>query len=97
MNNLLEIGISNNTIKEMINKNDYLTIEDLDFNYNNVKDIIKYFKNIGINNIDNLLINYNYIFFIDLDIIKEELNKYDINEVVNSINSDSSSIVELLN
>jgi hypothetical protein len=98
MMNLLKIGISENTINEMININSYPIVEDLDFNYENVLKIITYLKNNNINNkiISDLLVYGIDLFFKDFMTIEDKLSKEKLNSLVNNTNIDYSDLLELL-
>ena len=58
----------------------------------NVGKIINYFKEINIEVIDELLISRPELFTVDISKIKSEINKYNVEVLVNLINEDINSI-----
>ena len=61
----------------------------------NVEEVINYFREIGILEIDNLLILDITIFTKDIDYVKDIFNATDINETVKLINKDITYITKL--
>ena len=61
---LKNAGISNDVLVEMIKNNDETSIFDLSCNDEDAIEIIKYMRNIGVTNIDELLIYRIDIFFL---------------------------------
>ena len=96
MKNLLRIGFTEKLIEEMIANNDYETVEDLDFNYTSVANILNFFQIIGIKNARRLLINYINIFFLDLEYIQKRFAKNGLNNSVNMINEEIDSVMNIL-
>ena len=90
IDSLLEKGIKKETLN-MIKGNDSLNY-NLTINIDDVLEITDYLKEIGINNIDELLI-YNPDLFMGSRIdVEEKFNKFDINNLVNLINEDVENI-----
>ena len=96
MNNLLRMGLTESLVNEMISKNEYETIENLDFNYDALANILSFFKIIGIKNIRDLLTDYTNIFFLDLEYIQKRFAKNGLNNSVNEINEDLGKIIDIL-
>ncbi len=96
MNNLLRMGFTESLINEMISKNDYETVENLDFNYDSLTNILNFFQIIGIKNARGLLINHIDIFFLDLERIQKKFAKKGLSNSVNLINDDIDNIVDII-
>ena len=89
---LKDAGISNNVLVEMIKNNTETSIFDLSCNDEDAIEIIKYMRNIGITNIDELLIYRIDIFFITFEQFIKRLSKFNIPALVNHINDDYANI-----
>ena len=92
MNFLREYDITDEVIEQIRIINDSSIIQSLIYNEQNVGKIINYFKEINIEVIDELLISRPELFTIDLSKIKSEINKYNVEILVNLINEDINSI-----
>lgn len=95
MDFLIEKGFSKSFIDELINTYDKTTLEMLKLEEANVIEIIDYFKEIGINNIDELLINYIEIFISTKKKVQSSFEKYDIRKLVESINRNVQNIEKI--
>ncbi len=89
---LKDAGISNNVLVEMIKNNTETSIFDLSCNDEDAIEIIKYMRNIGITNIDELLIYRIDIFFLTFEQFIKRLSKFNIPALVNHINDDYANI-----
>lgn len=88
-----ELNIDENTLNRIIEQNSESIIYTLETNKEDIKEIIDYLKKIGIKPINELLI-YEFDFFLmDINTIKNKLNK----EVIEDINNDYISVEELYN
>ena len=85
--NLIKIGISEDTIKELQKKYDESFIEKLDLHYEDAFKIINALKAIKIEEIDRLIIGDIYFFFMDYDEFISKLRNKDLKEVSNRINA----------
>ena len=92
MDFLLEEGLSQKLISDLESKNDEGVIDLIKIECENVKEIIRYLKEIGIKRVDELLLGYIELFLKDAEIVKKTFNKYNISEVVEFINADVSYI-----
>ena len=92
MNFLREYDITDEVIEQIRENNDSSIIQSVIYNEQNVGKIINYFKEINIEVIDELLISRPELFTIDLSKIKSEINKYNVEILVNLINEDINSI-----
>ena len=92
MNFLREYDITDEVIDNIRNNNDFSVIQSLIYNEKNVGKIINYFKEINIEVIDELLISRPELFTVDVSKIKSEINKYNVEILVNLINEDINSI-----
>ena len=95
MNFLLDLGIKQNTINSIKTKYDEGVIDNFRVEEDNVEEVINYFREIGIVDIDNLLIFDLTIFTKDIDYVKECFNKYNLKEVVKLINEDITYITKI--
>ena len=89
---LKDAGISNNVLVEMIKNNTETSIFDLSCNDEDAIEIIKYMRNIGITNIEELLIYRIDIFFLTFEQFIKRLSKFNIPALVNHINDDYANI-----
>ena len=92
MNFLREYDITDEVIDNIRNNNDFSVMQSLIYNEKNVGKIINYFKEINIEVIDELLISRPELFTVDVSKIKSEINKYNVEILVNLINEDINSI-----
>ena len=89
---LLEEGLSPKLISDLEAKNDEGVIDLIKIECENIKDVIRYLKSIGITKIDELLLAYIELFFKDVEVVKSTFEKYNVEEVVQKINEDTSYI-----
>lgn len=94
MNYLKDLGISENTINEIIEKNDEAIIPTFEYNQEKITDIINYLRYVGIKNIDQLLIYEVDLFLKDYEEIKKLIRVEDF-ETIYNINNDWMYIEEL--
>lgn len=92
---LLDLGIKENTINSLIKKYDEGVLDVVKTESDNVEEVIKYFKEIGIIDIDSLLIFDITIFTKDIDYVKEIFENQNIRETVKLINNDISYITKI--
>ena len=92
MNFLREYDITDEVIDQIRENNDSSIIQSVIYNEQNVGKIINYFKEINIEVIDELLISRPELFTVDIVKIKSEINKYNVEILVNLINEDINSI-----
>ena len=92
MNFLREYDITDEVIEQIRENNDSSIIQSVIYNEHNVGKIINYFKEINIEVIDELLISRLELFTVDVSKIKSEINKYNVEILVNLINEDINSI-----
>lgn len=95
MNFLLDLGIKQNTINSIKTKYDEGVIDNFRVEEDNVEEVINYFREIGIVDIDNLLMFDLTIFTKDIDYVKECFNKHNLKEVVKLINEDITYITKI--
>ncbi len=84
--------ISDDVLIEMIKNNDETAIYDLSCNDEDAIEIIKYMKNIGITNIEELLTYRIDIFFLTFEQFIKRLSKFNIPALVNHINENYANI-----
>ncbi len=84
--------VSDDVIGEIISNNKDIVINDLIYNRDNVILILDYLKELGIKDIDDILILKIDFFFRDIDDIKKHFERYDKDVIVNLINEDISNL-----
>lgn len=92
---LSDLGISEQTVVKINKENSSANIYNLNCNQDEVSKIIKYFNELGILCIDELLIYRIDLFFKDFEEIKKIFSKYETNSLVNAINNDYNIINEI--
>ena len=92
MDFLLKDGISRETIKKVQQKYDESIIDQFCLEEENVHDVIRYFKKIGIKSIEELLLTRIEIFTKDINDIKDAFLHHNIKEIVEKINKDINTI-----
>ena len=85
---LKEVGISKRTIKEIESNNTNSSLFDLSCNNINCLKIVLYLKEIGILNIDNLLINKIDLFKMDYQELVKKFSKFNIPVFISLVNDD---------
>lgn len=97
MDNLLKIGIEQETIDKMIEVNDIFLVEELDEKHLNTLKIINTLRELKIDkeNIDLMLINYIDIFLMDYDSFVNKLKDVDLNDFSNMINNDLEAAYDI--
>ena len=90
------IGVGKDLIEKLMNNLEYDEVLCLACNHENVKKIIDYFKIIGIQNIDELLLNRYYIFLKDSDSIINKFDNIDLVNIVLKINDSYEYIDEII-
>ena len=92
---LEDYGIQNEVILEMEKVNTEANIFNFNSNEYDVGKIIKFFRELGINCIDDLLVNKIDLFFLRFDDIKKLFYKYDLYKLVELINKDYNIVDKL--
>lgn len=92
---LLDLGIKEKTINSIYTKYDEGVIDNFRVEEDNVEEVINYFKEIGIIDIDSLLIFDLTIFTKDIDYVKECFDKHNLKEIVKFINEDITYITKI--
>lgn len=94
MNYLIDLGISEETINQIIEVNDEAIIPSFEYNEENITNIINYLKYVGIKNIEDLLI-YEVDFFLkDFEEVKKLIRMED-RETIYNINQDWINIEDI--
>ena len=97
MNNLLKLGISQDTIDKMIDSYNITIVNDLNVNYEKAFRILNGLKAIGIKDevINQILINRIDLFTMDYNKFVNKLVKYDLKEVAEEINFDIGAVEDI--
>lgn len=97
MDNLLKIGISQDTINNMIETSGINNVEELDVNCDNTKKILTALKQLKIRQetIDILLINYIGLFLMDYNKFLLKIRNCDLKELSFDINNDAGVVEEI--
>ena len=85
---LLPFGITKETIAQVIKNNDETLIENLICDQEMVINNLNYFKEIGIKRITDLLIERTDLFLVPTEILKEKLDKFNLNVLSELVNED---------
>lgn len=89
---LKEVNIDDDVIKDLEKTYSEANLSTLNSHEFEVIKIINYFKELGIEYIDELLINNLEIFFCRFDEIVKKFSRYNINDLVEEINYDYMKI-----
>lgn len=89
---LKDYGISDSIIEKMIDKYDDSLLSLFISEEYNVGVVIEYLRAIGVNVIDELLLNRIELFYIDVIKIKKSFDRFETDKLVDSINKDISYI-----
>lgn len=92
MDILLENGINKETIEKIKNNNDEMLVSNIELESENIILNLNYLKKIGIERIDDLLIQRLDLFFIPNKKLKEEIERFNIEVLVNLINQDFNNL-----
>lgn len=91
---LKEYDLSDDQINDIINTYDNVLLKNLNFSKRNVKEIIKYLKDFGVEDIYNVIKNRIDLFFLPLSLVKQNFTKLDKNILLYLLNN---SIDDLIN
>ena len=91
---LKEYDLSEDQINDIINTYDNVLLKNLNFSKRNVKEIIKYLKDFGVEDIYNVIKNRIDLFFLPLSLVKQNFTKLDKNMLLYLLNN---SIDDLIN
>ena len=86
MDFLKNAGISDDTIKKIVENNSSQCLFNLECNQDDCLKIIVFMRNIGIKTIDELLIQIPEIFIQSVNEFMKKLARYDILEVIRDVN-----------
>lgn len=89
---LKKVNISDAVLIDMIKNNNEAILFDLSCNEDDAIEIINYMRNIGITNIDELLIYRVDIFVLTFEQFIKRLSKFNIPVLINLINDDYTKI-----
>ena len=94
MNYLSELGFSEEDISNIIKLNYSYVIENLEFNKDNVIEIVKYLLSIGLekNTIKEIFMYQVSLFFKTLNEIRTSFDEYEIDSIVKSLNFDANNV-----
>lgn len=91
---LKEYDLSDDQINDIINTYDNVLLKNLNFSKRNVKEIIRYLKDFGVEDIYNVIKNRIDLFFLPLSLVKQNFTKLDKNMLLYLLNN---SIDDLIN
>ena len=95
MNELVSLGISNNTIEKLNVNLSKKAVDELNKHLKLVSNNIKYLTDMGINNIDMVYSNYYDLFLLDHSKFVSIFSKYEASDLVDKISS-NIEIIEFL-
>lgn len=90
---LKEFNFNDEEINTIINSNDINIIKNLEFMKKNVKEVIKYFYEIGVENIMNIFEKRIDLFLLPLNLIKQNFTKLDNDMLVHILNNSISDLI----
>ena len=93
---LKQVAISDETIKKMIENNSQQCLFNLECNQDECLKIIQFMNNIGIKTVDELLIQVPEIFIQSLSLFMKKLARYNILEVIKTVNDEPLLIEKYL-
>lgn len=91
---LKDYNLTDDQIKDIVNTYDNDLLKSLDFSKKNVKEIIKYLLEFGVEDIYNVIKRRIDLFFLPLSLVKQNFTKLDKNMLVYLLNN---SIDDLIN
>ena len=91
---LKEYNLTDDQIKDIMNTYDNSLLKNLSFSKKNVREIIKYLLEFGVEDIYNVIKNRIDLFFLPLSLVKQNFTKLDKNMLVYLLNN---SIDDLIN
>lgn len=91
---LKDYNLTDDQIKDIVNTYDNDLLKSLDFSKKNVKEIIKYLLEFGVEDIYNVIKTRIDLFFMPLSLVKQNFTKLDKNMLVYLLNN---SIDDLIN
>ena len=94
MDFLLNYGLNENDINEIINHNDEGIIKNVILNKDNVSDVIKYLRELGVNDVSikDLFIHQIGMFFRTKEELKSVFDEYEIDSIIKSLNYDVNTV-----
>ena len=94
MDFLKQYGLNNEDIEEIINRNDEDIIKNVILNQKNVKEVIDYLLEVGINNevIKELFAEQIGMFFRTREEIQDVFDEYEIDSIIKSLNYDVNTV-----
>lgn len=95
MDNLLKIGISEETINEMLENNDPAVVSDLDYNADIVKEVLDNLSFLNKETLKKLLVHYNLIFGLDEEIIRKVLTAPELKGLKDEIDTEPLLLYEI--
>lgn len=94
--NIRLTGISDELIDKMIDAIGYGYVLDMACNYELVKENIEFLKNLGIQTVEELLLNRPNVFLIQTNVLQKKFSNTDISFMCNLINEDCLAVDEVI-
>ena len=91
---LMQYDLNNEDIEEIINRNDEAIIKNVILNQKNVRDVIDYLLQLGINKdvIKELFVEQIGMFFRTKEEIQDVFDEYEIDSIIKSLNYDVNTV-----
>lgn len=90
---LKEFNLNDEEIESILKSNDLNIIKNLELMKKNVKDVINYLYEIGVENIYNIFEGRIDLFLLPLNLIKQNFTKLDKDMLVNILNNSISDLI----
>ena len=91
---LLQYGLTNEDIEEIKSRNDEAIIKNISLNQGNVKDVIDYLLEVGVNEsvIKELFLEQIGMFFRTKEEIQDVFDEYEMDSIIKSLNYDVNTV-----
>ena len=96
MNNLLELGFTQEFIDKLIEKEGFVSINGLNNNIENMKRIITIVKELQVEDINDFIYENTSLFYQDYKKIKNIIDNTDLELLVEQIKEDSNNLAQFL-
>ena len=91
---LLQYGLTNEDVLEIVNRNDPAIVKNVVLNQKNVREVIDYLLEVGINKdvVKDLFVEQIGMFFRSKEEIADVFDEYEIDSIIKSLNYDVNTV-----